>query len=144
MKIFLLLFILIAQSLALEEKCPAEDDISPCTCKTYFDGACIITCALSSQNAIDKLADMSNLCDGHVHFVLVHSKISGIPAKLWKTLLSSKTVDITIKHSGIEGFVPPGSEDIPEAYTTGPAVIKIDHAKVNNWDWKQLSKFYSG
>ncbi|GIY01040.1 uncharacterized protein CEXT_20221 [Caerostris extrusa] len=127
---------------AIEEKCPSTD-IKPCTCKTYFDGACIITCSLAGQADIDRIADIPNLCDGHVHFVLVHSKVSGIPAKLWKVLLTSKTVDITIKHAGIQGLIPPGSESVPKVYTPGEAVIKIDHSKVGQWDWKQLENFYS-
>lgn len=138
--IFLLFFV--CQCFALEEQCP-DTDISPCTCKTYFDGACIITCSLSSQESVEKIGDIPNLCNGHVHFVLVHSKISGIPAKLWKTLLSSKTVDVSIKHSGIEGLIPPEGENIPEVHTPGTAVIKIDHTKVGQWDWKQFHKFSS-
>lgn len=142
MKSLIFLFAAFAYCFAVNEKCPGTD-ISPCTCKTYFDGACIITCSLASEESIAKIGDIPNLCDGHVHFVLVHSKVSGIPAKLWKILLSSKTVDINIKHAGIEGLVSPG-ENIPEVYTSGPAVIKIDHTKVGTWDWKQLQNFYSG
>ncbi|GBM81316.1 hypothetical protein AVEN_72555-1 [Araneus ventricosus] len=127
---------------AVEDKCPSTD-IKPCTCKTYFDGACIITCSLASQASVEKIADIPNLCDGHVHFVLVHTKIDGIPAKLWKVLLSSKTVDVTIKHAGIKGLIPPGSESIPKVYTSGEAVIKIDHSKVGQWDWAQFANFYS-
>ncbi|KAF8773726.1 Protein slit like protein [Argiope bruennichi] len=127
---------------ALEDKCPSTD-IKPCTCKTYFDGACIITCSLASQASVEKIADIPNLCDGHVHFVLVHTKIDGIPAKLWKVLLSSKTVDVSIKHAGIKGLVPPGTESIPDVYTSGEAVIKIDHSTVEQWDWKQFANFYS-
>lgn len=90
------------------------------------------------------MADVPNLCNGHVHFMLVHSKVAGIPAKLWKTLLSSKTVDVAIKHANLEGIVPPGGESIPKVYTSGAAVIKVDHCTVGQWDWKQLSSFYSG
>jgi len=139
----LLLLIVVGQCLAQEEdKCP-NTDISPCSCTTYFDGACILTCSLASQAQIEKIADIPNLCNGHVHFVLVHSKIAGIPARLWKTLLSSKTVDITIKHSGIEGLVPPGGGAIPQVNTPGPAVIKFAHSKVGKWDWAQFKNFYS-
>ena len=142
MKALISLLAILGYCLAQEDKCP-KTNISPCTCKTDFDGSCIVTCSLASEKDVAKIADIPNLCDGHVHFVLVHSKVSGIPAKLWKILLSSKTVDINIKHAGIEGLVPPG-ENIPEVYTPGPAVIKIDHTKVGSWDWKQLQKFYSG
>ncbi|GFU25600.1 uncharacterized protein NPIL_18571 [Nephila pilipes] len=127
---------------AVEDKCPTTD-IKPCTCRTYFDGACIITCSLASQKDIERIGDIPNLCEGNVHFVLVHSKVDGIPAKLWKVLLSSKTVDVTIKHAGVLGLIPPGSESIPKVYTSGEAVIKIDHSKVGEWDWKQFSNFYS-
>lgn len=140
---FILFFTFLSCAFAAEEdKCPSTD-IKPCKCKTYFDGACIITCSLASQAAVEKIADIPNLCDGNVHFVLVHSKIDGIPAKLWKVLLSSKTVDVTIKHAGIKGLIPPGTESIPEVRTSGEAVIKIDHTKVEQWDWTQLANFYS-
>ncbi|XP_015907547.1 carboxypeptidase N subunit 2 [Parasteatoda tepidariorum] len=126
----------------LEEKCPTTN-IWPCTCKTYLDGACIITCSLATQEQVDKIADIPNLCDGDVHFMLVHSKISGISSKLWKVLLSSKTVDVSIKRATVEGLVRPGDESIPSVYTPGAAVIKVDHSKVENFNWKQFSKFYS-
>lgn len=142
MKKWIFLLAVIGCCFAQKEKCP-NTDISPCTCKTDFDGSCIVTCSLATDKHVEKIADIPNLCDGNVHFVLVHSKVDGIPARLWKTLLSSKTVDINIKHAGIGGLVTPG-ENIPDVYTPGPAVIKIDHTKVGSWDWKQLQKFYSG
>lgn len=51
---------------------------------------------------------------------------------------------MAIKHAAMEGIVPPGGESIPKVYTSGAAVIKVDHCKVENWEWKQLSNFYSG
>ncbi|KAG8191472.1 hypothetical protein JTE90_020721 [Oedothorax gibbosus] len=122
--------------------CP-KTSIKPCACKTYYDGSCIITCGLASQKDLQRLADVPNLCNGHVHFMLVNSKVDGIPAKLWNTLLSSKTVDVAIKHTRVGGIVPPGGDSIPKVYTSGTAAIKLDHAKVGQWDWKQLSNFYS-
>ncbi|KFM80643.1 Leucine-rich repeat transmembrane protein FLRT1, partial [Stegodyphus mimosarum] len=142
LQFFLFLVCAFGTCIAQEDKCP-KTSISPCTCKTYYDGSCYIACGLTSQEQLEKLANIPNLCGGYVHFFLVNSKVSGIPAKLWKNLLSSKTVDIAIKHVVMDGLIPPGSEDIPEVYTSGSAVIKLDHCRVKNWDWKQLKKFYS-
>lgn len=147
MKFFIILFAVLSLSFGSDQQCP-DKDILPCTCKTYFDGACIITCSFAAQKAMEKLGEMDNLCNGHVHFVLAQSRIisgiSGIPTKLWKTLLSSKTVDISIKYATIGGLAPPGVEGIPEAHTPGPAVIKVNHATVGRWDWKLFHKFQSG
>ncbi|XP_054715260.1 leucine-rich repeat transmembrane protein FLRT3-like isoform X2 [Uloborus diversus] len=141
---FLLLLVSpIAHGQDEENTCPSADLIKPCKCKMYFDGACILTCSLSNQKVLQRVSEIPNLCSGHVHFVLVHSIVDGLPAKLWKTLLSSKTVDITIKHAKVDGLLASGDDEVPEVYTPGPAVIKVDHSKVGKFDWRVLKKFYS-
>nr|QHA25213.1 leucine-rich repeat domain-containing protein [Physocyclus mexicanus] len=127
----------------LPNHCPKEKDaISPCTCRPDYDGSCFIKCYAVNIDALRKLAQYPNLCDGKIDFSLQHSRVKAIPLALWKVLLTSKTVDVSIMYSKVDYLVAPEEGTLPALNTSGSAIIKIVHSKdISRWQWSQLKSY---
>lgn len=127
---------------SIPNSCPTTSEISPCTCKPNYNGACVIQCQGAKNEDLVKLSQIPNLCEGHVYFILVHSVLSGIPRSLWNVLLSSETVDVSIKYSNMSHLIPPEEPELAPLTTPGKAALKVTHCSdISEWKWSQLRSF---
>jgi len=136
MKILLpVILFFVGSCCAQRYNCPSN--ISPCSCTSGGGGPCKIRCnAMKSQDAMDKMASLKNLCGGNAHIILSNSQIQELPARLWKMLFASKSVNVLIVNSGIQ--LLHGS--ILNMHSRAGGILKMHNSKVNKWNWEPTSK----